>query len=436
MQFSSGTAFARSGGIAATSCSGCHSGGSTGSLKMTSSPATFQPGDRVELTLDLVGNFTNGGVYLTTGDVGELQALSNMGLTKVVGGLVHNQPKPASGGGVQFKLAWVAPSEPGGVRFSVYALGGNGNRASSGDTPLSGQFDFVFGCTGKTYYLDGDSDGFGREDVSILGCANAPVPPYVEKSGDCDDFRKSTFPGADELCNTWDDDCDGEVDENAVPVELWPDADGDGYYDARTEKTGQPKVGCAGLKGFAAEPGDCKPTNPAVNPGVEEVCNNVDDDCDGDVDERVRPTCGEGWCRREAQSCDAMFCIPGAPMPEQCNFLDDDCDGEVDEGTDLCPQGKTCAAGTCIDSDQVVLDPDGKPMPVAGSGGGGGSGSPGTPASAGNGSGGSSGGTATSSAGSPAAARESGCALGPRTSHGALAALMLLMAGAARRRRR
>lgn len=427
IQLSAGAAWARSGGIAASGCTGCHSGGGQGSLTLTSAPATFNPGDRVELTLSVVGAFATGGVYLEAGDVGELQTVANMGLTKVSSGMVHNQPKPASGGSVQFKFAWVAPSKAGAVRFSVYAIGSNGNRNSSGDTPLEGEFDFVYGCTGKKFYLDGDSDGIGREDFSMLGCADAPPLAYVEPMGDCDDYRKTTFPGAKELCNMIDDNCDGRVDEEAVPVELWPDADGDGYYDARTEKTGEPKIGCAGLKNWAAEPGDCQPTNKAVNPGVEEVCNNLDDDCDGDVDERVRPTCGEGWCRRESPGCDLMYCSPGEPTTETCNFLDDDCDGEVDEDPNLCPQGQTCAAGSCMDSDQVILDPDGKPMPIAGSGNV--SGSSGLAGGSGNTNAGV-GGSGLSNT------QESGCALGPRTSHGALAALALLMAGAARRRRR
>ncbi len=426
-QLTASSAQARSGGIAASGCTGCHNGGAQGSLSLTPSPAAFKPGDRVELTLNINGAFTNGGVYLNAADVGDLQPIANMGLTKVSSGLVQNQAKPASGGSVQFKFAWVAPSTPGAVRFSVYAIGGNGNRNSSGDTPLDKQFDFVYGCTGKTFYLDGDSDGVGRMDFAMLGCENAPPLAYVETAGDCDDYRKTTFPGAKELCNMIDDNCDGQIDEDAVPVELWPDADGDGYYDARTEKTGEPKIGCAGLKGWAAEPGDCQPMNKAVNPGATEVCNNLDDDCDGDVDERVRPTCGEGWCRRESPGCDLMYCTPGAPNVEQCNFLDDDCDGQVDEDPNMCAQDQTCAAGTCVDSDQVILDPDGNPMPIAGSGNVSGSASnPGAAGSA-NASGGSSG---------LPVAQESGCALGPRSSHGAVAVLALVMASAALRRKR
>ncbi|HEX2877878.1 MAG TPA: putative metal-binding motif-containing protein [Polyangiaceae bacterium] len=428
----SGQANARSGGIAASGCSGCHNGGPKGTLSMTASPASFNPGDKVELTLTLAGGYTTGGVYLNTTDVGDLQTIANQGMTEVSSGLVHNQPKPGGGGSVQFRFAWVAPAKAGAVRFSVYALGANGDRRSSGDYPLEGTFDFVYGCSGKTFYLDGDGDGVGRADFSMLGCADAPPMAFVATTGDCDDYRKTVFPGATELCNMIDDNCDGVVDENAVPVELWPDADGDGYYDARTEKMGTPKVGCAGLKGWAAEPGDCQPMNKAVNPGVEEICNNLDDDCDGDVDERVRPTCGEGWCRREAPGCDMQYCMPGAPVKEKCNFLDDDCDGEVDEDADMCKSGETCAAGLCVDSDTVTLDPNG---PSSGTSGSSSTGNQGTGSTSNTG-----GANGTAGSGGSRSLKDdeasSGCALGARSSHGALAVLGLLMSAAALRRRR
>lgn len=409
-------AAARAGGIAASGCEGCHGDAGSGKLTLTSNPATFQPGATVELTLSIIGGYSTGGAYITTKDIGTLQAISNQGMTKTSSGLVHNQPKPGSGGTVQFRFNWVAPAAPGYVRFEVHALGSDGNGRSSGDNGIDSDFDFVYGCGPKQYFLDGDGDGVGRDSYSMIGCDTGPPMAYSDKQGDCDDYRKTTFPGAPELCNTRDDNCDGQIDENALPVELWPDADDDGWYDVRTEKMGTPKVGCAGaFKNWAAEPGDCRPMDATVHADAEEICNNVDDDCDGDIDERVRPTCGEGWCRRESPGCDMQYCMPGDPVPEKCNFLDDDCDGLTDEDANLCPQGQTCAAGSCVDSGSVTLDPMNDPSGTSGSG------------NSGNTPGGS-----TSSIGREAS---SGCALGSGASHGALAALALLMSTALVRRR-
>src|SRR6185295_3526492 len=140
-----------------------------------------------------------------------------------------------------------------------------------------------------------------------------------------------------------DNDCNGQTDENAVPAVLWPDGDGDGYYQYQT---GTPKMGCDGVPGYASHAGDCSDSDPSRHPGVKEVCNLKDDNCDGIVDERVRPVCGVGLCARASPTCDAKDCIPGSPVAETCNRLDDDCDGEVDE--DSCATGFACVRGACV----------------------------------------------------------------------------------------
>jgi hypothetical protein len=155
------------------------------------------------------------------------------------------------------------------------------------------------------------------------------------------------------------------VDENAVPIELWPDADGDGFYD---RKEGESVIGCVGLMGYAAFAGDCDPNDPAINPDAEEICNYRDDDCDGEADNRVRPVCGEGWCRRSSSTCEQDDCFPGEPEPETCNYLDDDCDGEIDEGA-LCPAGQECLSGECVSTDRLVAS-GGSDAGASASGGG------------------------------------------------------------------
>src|SRR5690606_11056776 len=164
-------------------------------------------------------------------------------------------------------------------------------------------------------------DGYGQSSWTRIFCANSEVDGFAQNGDDCDDNNAGTHPDADELCNRKDDDCDGEIDEDALPVELYPDADGDGFYSAEERLSGESVIGCLPYDGFADHGGDCAPGDPEAHPEAEEVCDGrTDEDCDGSIDERVRPICGVGWCRRESYSCDIAECIPGTPSEETCNF--------------------------------------------------------------------------------------------------------------------
>lgn len=65
-------------------------------------------------------------------------------------------------------------------------------------------------CSPEPLYVDGDGDGFGDAEQPVTDC---PQEGLVSVAGDCDDGDALRFPGAPELCNTYDDDCDGVVDE-------------------------------------------------------------------------------------------------------------------------------------------------------------------------------------------------------------------------------
>lgn len=325
---------------------------------MTLTPdRTLVPGEEAIFTIRVTGqNLETGGVFVPEPSSGTLRALSGEGLAQVALGLSHASPRKAANGAVTFRFGWRPPSNPDGVTLEVYAVAGNGNSRSSGDGAAATVSDFVFGCQPHTYYRDADGDGFGWDTDTLVRCADATPTGYATASGDCDDFRPEVFPGAIETCNKRDDNCNGEVDEDAVPVELWPELDGDGYY-ARQE--GEPILGCVPTVGYAAEPGDCDDENPDVHPGAEEVCNYVDDDCDGRIDERVRPRCGVGFCERESYSCLPEDCYAGDPSEERCSGLDENCNGFIDEGP-LCGHGETCVSGECLSNASADLgDPSG-----------------------------------------------------------------------------
>ncbi len=196
-----------------------------------------------------------------------------------------------------------------------------------------------------TYYLDADGDGYGREAGSTTGCA-PPSSLFVTTGGDCDDLEPSVHPDADESCNGVDDDCDASVDE-AVKTTYYQDADSDGYGDATVTTEA-----CAAPDGYVADHTDCDDMEPAVHPDAEELCDGLDNDCDGTADEGAKSTFyldndGDGYGQTYAtiQGCTlpAGYALepddcndadtttyPGAD--ELCDSRDNDCDTTIDEG--------------------------------------------------------------------------------------------------------
>ena len=126
------------------------------------------------------------------------------------------------------------------------------------------------------YFLDADSDGVGGTTFQ-LACTQPTG--YVVNTGDCDDTNAGVKPTIQETCNGIDDNCNGTVDEN-IPTSAWYlDADGDSFG-----TSGVVVYNCQQPTGYVADTSDCDDTNSAVNPNAVEVCNGLDDDCDGDAD--------------------------------------------------------------------------------------------------------------------------------------------------------
>ena len=136
----------------------------------------------------------------------------------------------------------------------------------------------------STWYADADQDGFGNAlDTSLA--VEMPTG-YVADQTDCNDDTLSggaaIFPGAPEIFNGIDDDCNGMIDEELV----YEDADQDGF--------GNPAVfaeASDSLPGYVADDSDCNddPLNggSAINPAATDLCNLIDDNCNGVTDENA-----------------------------------------------------------------------------------------------------------------------------------------------------
>jgi hypothetical protein len=171
-----------------------------------------------------------------------------------------------------------------------------------------------------------DADGDGAPDAL---CCNTGSDGVAHCGDDCDDASSMRHPGAPEACDSFDNDCDGAVDETVSGMS-WPDADGDGFGDERAT----PELGC-GHAGFATQSGDCDDTNPQINPSSPEVCNGVDDDCNGALDGPDEDSDHDGYADPACAGAMGTDCDdeearshPGGI--EVCDGVDDDCDGTRD----------------------------------------------------------------------------------------------------------
>lgn len=190
------------------------------------------------------------------------------------------------------------------------------------------------GLPAVTHYADADRDGFG-DPASAADACGVPTGRVME-GGDCDDSCPSCRPSGSEMCDGDDQDCDGTIDEGAT-ITYYADGDRDGH--GRSAATIE---ACELPPGYAAIGDDCNDDVSGFFPGALEVCNALDDDCDGSLDETFPcvqsalssciTTCGstgQGTC---TASCALPTGAACAPPIESCNRGDDDCDAHVDEG--------------------------------------------------------------------------------------------------------
>ena len=224
----------------------------------------------------------------------------------------------------------------------------------------------AFITTPSTWFLDQDGDGYGDPAVTTDACS-APSG-YVADATDCDDGSNSISPGAPELCNGVDDDCDGDTDEDDATdaVSWYEDADGDGWGDDSTARTG-----CSALSGEVAAGGDCDDEDPTSSPDGTEICDEADNDCNGTVDDSATDAStwyqdgdSDSWgnsavtlasCDQPGGyvavdgDCDDAAALVSPSATESCeNGSDDDCDGLADCEDGDCA-GPICGELTCDD---------------------------------------------------------------------------------------
>lgn len=212
----------------------------------------------------------------------------------------------------------------------------------------------------RIFYFDGDSDSFGIDSTQ---CRCTALDPYdADNDDDCNDANANVYPGATELPDGLDNNCNLTADEG---TSLYDD-DGDGYCDSPTQACTDGSLN-----------GDCNDGAAAVNPGAAEIClNGVDDNCSTAQDEPGALGCttywldgdGDGFGNPATEACactppansvgngtdcnDAVFTTnPGAA--ESPDGLDNNCNGVRDEGTVLYDDDGDgyCEATTCTQQD-------------------------------------------------------------------------------------
>ncbi|MEC7985581.1 MAG: putative metal-binding motif-containing protein [Myxococcota bacterium] len=215
-------------------------------------------------------------------------------------------------------------------------------------------FSFLLACNpsvGKVTLDDLDTDEVNQSGDGILVNDDPDVDNdgdgLTNNEGDCDDLNADVYPSAPELCDDIDNDCDGEVDEEAQDENLYyRDVDNDGYgnNDDWVEACDPPN-------GFIEIGDDCDDLDAAINPEQEELCDGLDNDCDGVIDNDIeelnlfyQDADGDGYgdpsstitaCLPSegyvdnSEDCDDSnaYVFPGAE--ELCDDVQNDCDGST-----------------------------------------------------------------------------------------------------------
>lgn len=167
--------------------------------------------------------------------------------------------------------------------------------------------------TRKQELTDHDGDSFIQED-------------------DCDDESATVFPGAQEICDGADQDCDSEIDEDPIDGLAWyPDADGDGHG------AGSAVIACTLPAGHAPNGADCDDSSAAIHPGAADAWyDGTDNNCDG-ADDFDQDQDGDRSLEAGGTDCDDEDAgRSGIRVEGWLDIgIDNDCDGSTQDQVSL-----------------------------------------------------------------------------------------------------